>query len=65
MTNQYTIEIHNHVSEKIRWAEKKKEHAGEQRDLPLKRFYEGQLKEWMKMREYMDRTIDLKTQQYY
>ena len=42
-----------------------KEQAGEQRDLPLKRFCEGQLKEWMKMREYMDRTIDLKTQHYY
>ena len=65
MTNQYSIEIHDYVSEKIRWAEGMKEQAGEQRDLPLKRVYEGQLKEWMKMREYMDRTIDLKTQQYY
>ncbi len=65
MPNQYAIEIHDYVSERIKWTEEMKEQAGGQRNLPLKRFYEGQLKEWMKMREYMDRTRDLKTQQYY
>jgi hypothetical protein len=65
MTNHYAIEIHDYVSEKIKWAKEMKEQAGGQQDMPLIQFYKGQLKEWMKMREYMDRTIDLKTQQYY
>ncbi len=44
MTNQYSIEIHDYVSEKIRWAEGMKEQAGEQSDLPLNRFLNNFLK---------------------
>ena len=65
MTHQYSIEIHDYVSDKIKWSNEMKKQAAEGKDQILARYYEGQLKEWMKMREYMDQKIDLKTQKYY
>ena len=65
MTNQYSIEIHNYISERIITAEDRKKLAENQNDLQLKRFYEGQLQELFEIREYLARTVDLKTQRYY
>lgn len=65
MTHQYSIEIHDYVSDKIKLSNEMKAQAAEKRDQTLERFYAGQLEEWIKMREYMDQKIDLKTQKYY
>ena len=65
MTNQYSIEIHNYISDKIKTAEDEKKLAENRNDLPLKRYYAGQLQELFEIREYLARTIDLKTERYY
>ena len=65
MANQYSVEIHRYISEKIATAEKNKRMAEEQNDVSSKRFYEGKLLELNKIRAYMADKIDLKTQKYY
>ena len=65
MANQYSVEIHQYISEKIAEAKKKKEIAENQQDRPSEHFYAGQLWELSKIREYMAANIDLKTQKYY
>lgn len=65
MANEYSVEIHRYISEKVAHAtaELKKAEAGD--DQTGRRFYEGQLYELDKIREYMAQNIDLKTQKYY
>ena len=65
MANQYSVEIHQYLSEKIIEAQKKKKTAEKQQDQPSEHFYAGQLRELNKIREYMAARIDLKTQKYY
>ena len=65
MANQYSVEIHQYISEKIAEAKKNKEIAEGQQDHPSEQFYAGQLRELNKIREYMAAKIDLKTQKYY
>ena len=65
MANQYSVEVHQYISEKIAEAQKKKEIAEKQQDRPSEHFYAGQLRELNKIREYMAARIDLKTQKYY
>ncbi|NNL75430.1 MAG: hypothetical protein HKO68_03745 [Desulfobacterales bacterium] len=65
MANQYSVEIHRYISEKIAAAEKNKVRAQKQENRPSERYYAGQLLELTKIREYMAARIDLKTQKYY
>jgi hypothetical protein len=65
MANQYSVEIHQYISDKIAEAKKNKDIAERQKDRPLEHFYAGQLRELNKIREYMAAKIDLKTQKYY
>jgi len=65
MANEYLIEIHNYISEKIASAQSRKTEANTDNNLELKRFYEGQLKEWHHLRKYLAETVDLKTQKYF
>jgi len=65
MANQYSVEIHRYISEKIAAAEKNKVRAQKQENQPSERYYAGQLLELTKIREYMAARIDLKTQKYY
>ena len=65
MAHAYSVEVHNYISEKIAIAEEEDEKAQKQDDFETQRFYQGQLKELFKMREYLTKSIDLKTQKYY
>ena len=65
MANQYSVEIHDYISEKIARASGQLKKAKAANDLTGGRFYEGQLYELDKIREYMAQNIDLKTQKYY
>ena len=65
MANQYSVEIHQFISQKIAKATNRKKEDQAANDLATCRFYEGQLYELDKIREYMAQNIDLKTQKYY
>ena len=65
MANQYSVEIHQYISEKIADATRQQIKAEDADDAPARRFYAGQLYELEKIREYMAQNIDLKTQKYY
>ena len=65
MANEYLIEIHNYISEKIACAQNRKTESITDNNLELQRFYEGQLKELHHLRKYLAETVDLKTQKYY
>ena len=65
MANQYSVEIHKYISDKIARATGQIKKAEVADDLATRRFYEGQIYELEKIREYMAQNIDLKTQKYY
>ena len=65
MTNQYSVEIHKYISNKIAAATDQKKKAEIANDTAASQFYAGQLYELEKIREYMAQNTDLKTQKYY
>ncbi len=65
MANDYLIDIHNYISQKIVSAESQKDEAQERNDKALQTFCEGQLAEWQQMRAYLAEKVDLKTQKYF
>ena len=65
MANEYSVEIHNYISDKVARATAALKKAEAADDQTVRRFYEGQLYELDKIREYMAQNIDLKTQKYY
>lgn len=65
MANEFLIEIHNFISEKILNARKAIEEAAANKESESHRFYEGQLKEWHHLRAYLAERVDLKTQKYF
>jgi hypothetical protein len=65
MANEHSVKIHNYLSEKITAAQKAKKASEAQNDGKTRRYFEGQLHELLKLREYMKAKIDLKTQKYY
>ena len=65
MANQYSVEIHDYISEKVARATADLKKAEAADDQAGRRFYEGQLYELNKIREYMAQNVDLKTQKYY
>ena len=65
MTNQYSVEIHKYISDKIAAATHGQKTAEAANDSAASRFHAGQLYELEKIREYMAQNIDLKTQKYY
>ncbi|MDB4441936.1 hypothetical protein N9219_00795 [bacterium] len=65
MANQYSVEIHKYISDKIAAATSQQKKAEAADDTAARRFFAGQLYELEKIREYMAQNIDLKTQKYY
>ncbi len=65
MANQYSVEIHQYISDKIAAATRQQRKAEDTDDSAVRRFHAGQLYELKKIREYMAQHIDLKTQKYY
>lgn len=65
MVNNYSVDTHQYISEKIHSAEKGKKRAEQQGDLKMQQYYDGQLKELSFFRQYLNKKIDLKTQTYF
>lgn len=65
MANEYSVEIHQYISEQMAVAEKRRQKAEADDDVPSRFYFEGRLHELLKIREYMAAHIDLKTQKYY
>jgi len=65
MANDYSVTIHNYVSDKIAAAQKNMKLAERDNDAGSIRYYKGQLMELSNIRQYMVDKIDLKTQKYY
>ena len=65
MTNQFSVEIHQYISNKIAAATHQQKKAEAANDTAASQFYAGQLYELEKIREYMAQNTDLKTQKYY
>ena len=65
MANDYLIDKHNYISQKIVSAERQKAEAKERNDKAFQTFCEGQLAEWQQMRTYLAEKVDLKTQKYF
>jgi hypothetical protein len=65
MANEYAVNIHDYISDKIAAAEKNKALAEKSGDLSSTRYHEGQLQELHAIRQHMAEKIDLKTQKYY
>ena len=65
MTNQFSVEIHKYISNKIAAATRQQQKAEAANDSTARQFHAGQLYELEKIREYMAQNIDLKTQKYY
>ncbi len=65
MAHEYSVKIHNYITDKIVNAEKMKKAAEKKDDFKARKFYEGQLDELLYMREYLTKRTDLNTQKYY
>lgn len=65
MAHEFSVEIHNYITNKIDIAEKGKKQADKKGDVKTRRFFEGQLYELLNLRLYLTEKIDLKTQKYY
>jgi hypothetical protein len=65
MTNEFSVIIHNYISDKIATTEKNIQYAEKKNDIESISYYEGQLKELNSIRQFMAEKIDLKTQKYY
>jgi hypothetical protein len=65
MANEYLIEIHNYISEKIVSAQSLRDEANANNEMGSFRFYEGQIEEWQHMRAYLAERVNLKTQKYF
>jgi len=65
MANDYSVAIHNYISDKIAAAEKNIKLAEIENDLGSLRYYQGRLMELKDIRGYMAEKIDLKTQRYF
>ena len=53
MANQYSVEIHKYISDKIADAKNRIKSAQKINNIKARGFYEGQLYELIKIREYM------------
>ena len=62
MVSQYSIGIHDFIDRKIETIKDLRQKAESSNNLQEKSFYDGQLQELLKIREYMAQHVDLKTQ---
>ena len=65
MANEFSVVIHNYISNEMVTSEKSKKMAEKENDIASMRYHEGRLLELNAIRQYMAKHIDLKTQKYY
>lgn len=65
MAHEYSVKIHEFISDKLVTVGKLKQRAEERKNPLLQKFYEGQLEELRFIRAHLTKSVDLKTQTYY
>ncbi len=65
MPNEYSVQIHDFITDKIEAARKQIGHADETKDLIRKSYWQGQLDEFYWLRSYLKEHIDLNNFIYY
>ena len=65
MAHEYSVTIHQYITDRISSMKKKELVAKKQNDIERYQFYRGQLQELFTIREYLTEKVDLQTQKYY
>ncbi|MBU2453780.1 MAG: hypothetical protein KJ668_10755 [Proteobacteria bacterium] len=65
MAHEYSVQIHDWISEKISKVKQKIKLAKEKNDVKNINYYKGQLQELLDIRQYLKDQIDLETYQYH
>jgi hypothetical protein len=65
VAHEYSVKLHDWISEKIKLVNSKIKKAGDNDDTGSVHYYNGQLKELLKIRQYLKDKIDLDTQKLF
>jgi hypothetical protein len=65
MANEYLVNIHHFLSEKIKESEAAVRSAVDKGDMAKQQYYSGELYELTQIRKYMSENFNLETQVYY
>ena len=65
MTHEYSVQIHNWISQKMEEMKKQKMSAEKIKDKETEEYLIGQIDELLFFQQYLSDQIDLKTQTYY
>ncbi len=65
MAHEYSVQIHDWITNKIKTITKKIRVAKDQKEVGQESYYKGQLEELSFIRAYLNDRIDLNTQKYY
>ncbi len=65
MAHEYSVKIHDYLTDKIADAQKNKKEATDLEAFENIQFYKGQLEELFSVRKYLTDQIDLDTHKYY
>ncbi len=65
MAHEYSVRIHDWISEKIEAARHEIKLAKKHNDSGTARYFDGQLQELSDIRQYLTDQVDLETQKYY
>ena len=65
MAHEYSVLVHDYLKEKIEMVKKEKKAALDIADEEKAAFFNGQLDEFLSLRQYLTDNIDLDTQKYY
>ncbi|MCG8335135.1 MAG: hypothetical protein MJE63_11490 [Proteobacteria bacterium] len=65
MTHQFSVEIQQYISDRIKEITEKMKKAEHQKDVDTTEYCKGQLIELIEIREYLSTKVDLNTQSYF
>ena len=65
MAHEYSVRIHDWITEKIETIKKEKKKAIDRNDHARENYFNGQLQELSDIRQYLTDQVDLDTQKYY
>ena len=65
MSHDYSVQVHNWITQKIELVETQKISAEKRNDTEVTEYLAGQLEELLFFQDYLAKHIDLKTQTYF
>ncbi|MCF6247513.1 MAG: hypothetical protein L3J69_09155 [Desulfobacula sp.] len=65
MAHEYSVQIHDWITQKKETISRKERAAKDQKKWEQESYYKGQLEELLFIRSYLNDRIDLDTQKYY